>query len=149
MAAIKGAPPIAGPNDLSTLTITALMARFNVPGVSIAVIRDHQIHWAKGYGIADIATGAPPDTGTVFQAVSISKPVAAMTVLRAVQDSELSRRIQRAYEWTHLQNPPRESHHHAASVAPGLTSVTINQGGCVGLNPGRQTNSEVLVSDEL
>ncbi|HZI28499.1 MAG TPA: serine hydrolase [Gemmatimonadaceae bacterium] len=86
MAAIEGAQPTAGPNDLSTLTITALLARFNVPGVSIAVIRDHQIHWAKGYGIADVATGAPVDTGTMFQAASISKPVAAMAVLRAVQD---------------------------------------------------------------
>jgi CubicO group peptidase (beta-lactamase class C family) len=86
IAVIEGAQPTAGPNDLSTLTITALMARFNVPGVSIAVIRDHQIHWAKGYGIADVATGAPVDTGTMFQAASISKPVAAMAVLRAVQD---------------------------------------------------------------
>ncbi len=86
MAAIEGAQPTAGPNDLSTLTIAALMARFNVPGVSIAVIRDHQIHWAKGYGIADVVTGAPVNTETMFQAASISKPVAAMAVLRAVQD---------------------------------------------------------------
>jgi CubicO group peptidase (beta-lactamase class C family) len=86
MAAIEGKQAIAGPNDLSTLTIAELMTRFNVPGVSIAVVRDHQIHWAKGYGIADVATGALVDTGTMFQAASISKPVAAMAVLRAVQD---------------------------------------------------------------
>jgi CubicO group peptidase (beta-lactamase class C family) len=86
MAAIESKQPVAGPNDLSTLTITELMTRFNVPGVSIAVIRDHQIHWAKGYGIADVATGAAVDTGTMFQAASISKPVAAMAVLRAAQD---------------------------------------------------------------
>ena len=86
MAAIEGKQSVAGPNDLSTLTITELMTRFNVPGVSIAVIRDFQTHWAKGYGIADVATGAPVDTGTMFQAASISKPVAAMGVLRAVQD---------------------------------------------------------------
>ena len=85
-AAIERAQTTAGPNDLSTLTIAELMARFNVPGVSVAVVRDHQIHWAKGYGIADVATGAPVDTGTMFQAASISKPVAAMAVLRAVQD---------------------------------------------------------------
>ena len=86
IATIERAQPTAGPNDLSTLTITELMTRFNVPGVSIAVIRDHQIHWAKGYGIADIGTGAPVNTETMFQAASISKPVAAMAVLRAVQD---------------------------------------------------------------
>jgi len=86
MAVIERAQPPAGSNDLGGLTITELMTRFNVPGVSIAVIRDHQIHWAKGYGIADIATGAPVNTETVFEAASISKPVAAMAVLRAVQD---------------------------------------------------------------
>ena len=86
MAAVEGKQATAGPNDLSTLSIAELMARFNVPGVSIAVIRDFQIHWAKGYGIADVATGAVVDTGTMFQAASISKPVAAMGVLRAVQD---------------------------------------------------------------
>jgi CubicO group peptidase (beta-lactamase class C family) len=86
IAAIEGKQTVAGPNDLSTLTIAELMARFNVPGISIAVIKDHQIHWAKGYGIADVATNAAVDTGTMFQAASISKPVAAMGVLRAVQD---------------------------------------------------------------
>jgi CubicO group peptidase (beta-lactamase class C family) len=87
MATIERAQPSSGaPNDLSGLTIAELMTRFNVPGVSIAVIRDQQIHWAKGYGVADVSTGAPVNTETMFQAASISKPVAAMGVLRAVQD---------------------------------------------------------------
>ena len=86
MAAIEGAQSSAGPNGLGELTIGELMERFNVPGVSVAVIHDFEIHWAKGYGIADIETGAPVDTETMFQAASISKPVAAMGVLRAVQD---------------------------------------------------------------
>jgi len=85
-AAIEGAQDAAGTNGLGALTIGELMQRFNVPGVSVAVIRNFEIHWAKGYGIADVETGAPVDTDTVFQAASISKPVAAMGVLRAVQD---------------------------------------------------------------
>lgn len=86
IATIEGAQSTAGPNDLGGLTIEELMARFNVPGVSIAVIHDFEVHWAKGYGIADAVTGAPVDTETLFQAASISKPVAAMAVLRAAQD---------------------------------------------------------------
>jgi CubicO group peptidase (beta-lactamase class C family) len=73
MAAIEGAQPT--PDDANPLA-----------GVSIAVIRDFEIHWAKGYGIADVETGAPVDTDTMFQAASMSKPVAAMATLRAVQD---------------------------------------------------------------
>ena len=54
MAAIEGAQAAAaGTNELGSLTIEELMTRFNVPGVSIAVIHDFEIHWAKGYGIAE------------------------------------------------------------------------------------------------
>jgi CubicO group peptidase (beta-lactamase class C family) len=86
MAVVEGAQAGADSSGLGALTIAALMERFHVPGVSVAVIRDFEIHWAKGYGSADGETGAPVDAETMFQAASISKPVAAMAVLRAVQD---------------------------------------------------------------
>ena len=86
MVAIEGAQASAGPNGLGEMTIEELMEDLEVPGVGIAVIRDFEVHWAKGYGVADVETGAPVDTETLFQAASISKPVAAMAALRAVQD---------------------------------------------------------------
>ena len=72
------------------LTLTQLMERMRVPGVSVAVIKDFEIHWAKGYGTADVTTGAPVTADTIFQAASIIKPTAAMGVLRLVQDGKLS-----------------------------------------------------------
>ena len=66
------------------------MERFEVPGVSVAVIDNFDIHWAKGYGISDIETGMIVDTMTMFQAASISKPVAAMATVRAAQDGLFS-----------------------------------------------------------
>ena len=71
-------------------TIESMMDELGVPGVSVAVIRDFDIHWAKGYGVADVETGVAVDIETLFQAASISKPVAAMAVLRAVQDGSFS-----------------------------------------------------------
>jgi CubicO group peptidase (beta-lactamase class C family) len=73
-----------------SLTLPELMERMHVPGVSVAVIHDFKIHWAKGYGIADVETGAKVDTETMFQAASISKPVTAMAVLKQVQDGKFS-----------------------------------------------------------
>ncbi len=75
---------------LDSHTIYELMDRFGVPGVSIAVIKDFKIHWAKGYGIADVETGATVNTETLFQAASISKPVNAMALLKAAQDGKFS-----------------------------------------------------------
>ena len=86
MAAIEGPQPGAEPGSLGALTIQELLDSLNVPGLSLAVIHDFGIHWAKGYGVRDVATGAPVDTETIFQAASISKPVAAMGSLKAVQD---------------------------------------------------------------
>jgi CubicO group peptidase (beta-lactamase class C family) len=75
---------------LDGFTLPELMQRFHVPGLSIAVIRDFQIHWVKAYGVADAGSGRPVETTTMFQAASISKPVTAMAVMRQVDDRRLS-----------------------------------------------------------
>jgi CubicO group peptidase (beta-lactamase class C family) len=85
MARIEG-PQSPGRQGFDPFTLQQLMDRFHVPGMSVAVIRDFKVHWAKGYGVADVTTGARVDTETLFQAASISKPVAAMAVLKAVAD---------------------------------------------------------------
>ncbi|MGH6718839.1 MAG: serine hydrolase domain-containing protein [Alphaproteobacteria bacterium] len=74
---------------LDALTLPEVMRRFRVPGVSVAVIRDFQIHWAKAYGVADVSSGRPVQTDTPFQAASISKPVTAMAALRLMQSEPL------------------------------------------------------------
>jgi len=70
--------------------VQALMKRFNVPGVGIAIIKDFKVVATYAYGVADVATGAPVTPETMFQAASISKPVAAMASLKAVQDGRFS-----------------------------------------------------------
>jgi CubicO group peptidase (beta-lactamase class C family) len=84
IAQIEG-PQAGGTGELSDLSLAQVMAKFHVPGASVAVFKDFSIHWAKGYGKADVISGAVVDTDTLFQAASISKPVAAMAVLKAVQ----------------------------------------------------------------
>jgi len=88
IAQIEGAQPGSPGNadESARLTLAQVMEKHHVPAVSVAVIKDFRVHWAKAYGVADIVTGAKADPETLFQAASISKPVAAMAVLRAVQD---------------------------------------------------------------
>ena len=65
------------------------MKELNIPGVSIAVLHNGQIEWARGYGVTSL--GAQPVTAdTMFQAGSISKPLAAMAALRLVEQGKLA-----------------------------------------------------------
>jgi CubicO group peptidase (beta-lactamase class C family) len=75
---------------LGQLTVDELMQRFHVPGMTVAVIHDFQIHWIKAYGVADVQTGRKVTRDTAFQAASISKPVAAMAALHLAQEGKLS-----------------------------------------------------------
>lgn len=89
IAAIEGVQT-GRDGELPALPLHALMQKLGVPGMSIAVIRDFNIHWRRGYGIADVTTQAKVTPDTLFQAASISKPVAAMAVLKAVQDGKFT-----------------------------------------------------------
>jgi CubicO group peptidase (beta-lactamase class C family) len=79
-----------GGQGLDALTLPQVMAQLHVPGASIAVINNFEIQWAKGYGVADAATGRAVTVSTRFQAASISKPVTAMAVMRLVQEGKLA-----------------------------------------------------------
>ena len=65
------------------------MDHYDVPGVSIAVIDNGEIKWAKGYGIANTIEGQEVLTKTLFQAGSISKPLAALSVLKLKEDGKI------------------------------------------------------------
>jgi len=70
-------------------TIEERMNHYGVPGVSIAVIKDFKVHWSKTYGVVDQDTKEAVSENTLFQAGSISKPVAAMAMLKQVQEGKL------------------------------------------------------------
>lgn len=53
------------------------MKELNIPGLSIAVLVDGEIEWAKAYGMADSSLARPMTTNTLLLAASISKPVSA------------------------------------------------------------------------
>jgi CubicO group peptidase (beta-lactamase class C family) len=71
------------------LSLTQLMELYKVPGLSIAVIDDFKVVWAKGYGTIGTGSSAPVTTRTLFQAGSISKPVAATGMLALVEQGKL------------------------------------------------------------
>ncbi len=71
-------------------TLLAFMQAESIPGASMAVIDDGQVAWAKAYGVRQASLPDPVTEETLFQAASISKPVAALAALSLVQDGALA-----------------------------------------------------------
>lgn len=79
---------IAG-EPIPEMTLAERMLHYKIPGVSIAVINNGEIEWALGYGVREKGTSAPVTVTTLFQAGSISKPVAAMAALSLAEQGKL------------------------------------------------------------
>ena len=73
-----------------TSSLKKRMAFYRVPGVSIAVMDDFEIEWARAYGLSDSKSAVPLTTDTLFQAASISKPVTAVATLHLVEKGLIS-----------------------------------------------------------
>ena len=74
----------------SGMRLADRMAFYHVPGVSVAVIENGTIAWARGYGNAEAGGRTPVNPRTRFQAASISKPLASLAALLLVSQGRLS-----------------------------------------------------------
>lgn len=83
IAAVEsGIPPVNVRATTLHLTLAQWMDTLDVSGVSIAVIDNYRIVWAKGYGTMEAGDASAMVTpSTIFQSASIAKPVAALALL--------------------------------------------------------------------
>src|ERR1700712_2976391 len=72
------------------LNIKERMRFYQVPSVSIALINNGKIEWAKSYGYADLKEKRQADTNTIYQVASISKSINALCILKLYQDGRLA-----------------------------------------------------------
>ena len=70
-------------------TLAERMANHRVPGVSIAVIEGGRVAWSRGFGVRQAGTADSVTAATLFQAASISKPVAQTAMMKLVERGTL------------------------------------------------------------
>ncbi len=70
-------------------TIPELMKAANIPGLSIAVVRDGKILWTQGFGLKNAKTSEPVTEDTIFEAASLTKPFFAYAAMKMVESGEL------------------------------------------------------------
>ena len=68
--------------------VRSLMAKAEIPGLSIATVEAGRLAWHAAFGVKHAGTGDAVTDQTVFEAASLSKPVFAYAVLRLVDRGE-------------------------------------------------------------
>jgi CubicO group peptidase (beta-lactamase class C family) len=129
---VKGQPKPSG-------SLLDRMKHYHVPGVSVAVIDDFNVHWAKGYGALEVGKSDPVTSETVFQAASVSKPVSVMSALHLVDkgllelDEDVNRKLK---SWKVPENEftakekvtlRRLASHSAGTTVPGFEGYRRGQ----------------------
>jgi CubicO group peptidase (beta-lactamase class C family) len=69
--------------------VNAQIRERNIPGLSIAVVRDGQVVKAQGYGLANVELNAPATADTIYQSGSVGKQFTATLVMMLVEDGKL------------------------------------------------------------
>lgn len=71
-------------------TLDQQLAFYHTPGISIAVINNGKLEWARGFGYANTAERRKVDTNTLFQAGSVSKPTTATAIMKLYEQGKIS-----------------------------------------------------------
>ena len=108
------------------------MKDYQVPGVSVAVIKDYKILWSKGYGVLDAETQQPVTVETIFNVGSLSKGVASITALTLVADGSMDMHLDVNKQLTSWQLPENDLTNEA-TVTP---LMLMNHSAGVMFSPG-------------
>ncbi len=80
-------PPIQGTGvERIDSAMNGVMSTYSPPGIAVAVVRNDQLVFAKGYGTADLAGTIPMRPDHLFRVASVSKPITGIATLKAAED---------------------------------------------------------------
>jgi CubicO group peptidase (beta-lactamase class C family) len=70
--------------------LESLRQEMKIPGMSVAVVRDGKVVWARGFGYADVENHIPATPETPYHLASVTKTFAAVIIMQLVQEGRLS-----------------------------------------------------------
>lgn len=87
----RNTPPRAASPDIPAFIerLDSLREAANIPGLSVAVLRDRALVVALGLGYADLEDSIPATAETPYNIASVTKPLSAVVALRLVEEGSL------------------------------------------------------------
>ena len=114
-APTKAAPRI----DKLDKAVKALLKKYDIPGATLAVMKDGKLVYAEGYCFSDKAAKEKAKPETLFRIASVSKTLTAVATLKLVQEGAFSL-DDKAFEILDDYHPPAGS-----TPDPRLGSITV------------------------
>jgi CubicO group peptidase (beta-lactamase class C family) len=75
-------PSVASNLRLYEIWVGEQMEYYHQPGVSIGLIHDQDLIWAKGFGLRDVERRLPATPGTIYRIASITKTFTATAIMQ-------------------------------------------------------------------
>jgi CubicO group peptidase (beta-lactamase class C family) len=99
-------PEVAAAIAVLDAWVTATVASREQPGLSLGVVHDQDLIWAKGYGFSDLAKKIPATPSTVYRIASISKlfTTTAVLQLRDAGKLQLDDPVAKYLPWFKIRN---------------------------------------------
>lgn len=69
--------------------IAQAMAEHQLPGLAIGIVQAGQVCYARGFGVANMDTGKPVTTATLFNVGSLSKSFTAIAIFQLVEQGKI------------------------------------------------------------
>ena len=112
-------PEVAGPLQVLDAWLQASVSSREEPGLSIGIVSDQNLIWAKGYGFANVEKRLPANSTTLYRIASISKVFTATAImqLRDAGKLQLDDPVSKHLAWFHVQEPKAD--------APPITIWTL------------------------
>lgn len=83
------APIASKASDTIDEYVTHEMQAKQIPGLAFAVVEHGRITTVRAYGLANLETGTPVHTDSVFEIASVTKPFTATAVMMLAEDGKL------------------------------------------------------------
>lgn len=69
--------------------IDAQLAYRKIPGITIGIVKNQELIWSKGYGVADVKKNVPATPSTIFSICSISKLFTSVAIMQLYDAGKL------------------------------------------------------------
>ena len=89
LAAAQQNPRVAQALEVAKIYLDATRAYQQIPGLSVAIVKDQEVIWSGGFGVSDLEKKTPATASTIYSICSISKLFTSVAVMQLRDEGKL------------------------------------------------------------